>query len=245
MSTRKSDFVPPLHIFTPWGAAIVSLLLASLGLVILGIPQDWYEQSGFLGTNASLMSDLSLVAYIFIILPTLLAGYVFARNKQFVPYHQVAMTFVMALNWSFILFVMAASLQNSLQADTDEGLRYQIFPLIHALVGLSGQILGTYLVIRMWFEEGIPEQFKVKDIKFYMRITLGLWLAAALLGIITYAWWNTDALADNTLEPLPTPEATQEVEATPEALEPSDDSTPSPEATPEAEATPAPEATEE
>jgi uncharacterized membrane protein YozB (DUF420 family) len=62
-------------------------------------------------------------------------------------------------------------------------------PTVHALVGGSGQVLATYLVLRMWLESVLPGFLLVKNIKTLMRLTLGLWFLSATLGIATYIFW--------------------------------------------------------
>ena len=42
-------------------------------------------QPGLLGTGASLLADLTLLAYLLLIVPGMLAGFVFARRKHFEP----------------------------------------------------------------------------------------------------------------------------------------------------------------
>jgi hypothetical protein len=81
---------------------------------------------------------------------------------------------------------------------------------LHALFGLTAQSVATYLVIRMWFENRLPEWFKVKNIKRYMRFTLTMWLLTATMGLATWFVFYRSAPTGAT-DPYATPAATQEV----------------------------------
>jgi uncharacterized membrane protein YozB (DUF420 family) len=187
------------------------------------------DQPGFLGTGASLASDLSLLAYIVLIVPAMLVGFFFARRKMFEPHHKLTMTTITLVNWVIIFFLMAVRYSQAVQfAPGDPTL---IIPTIHLAFGATAQLLATYLVIRMWFEKQLPAWLKVRRIKRYMRTTLALWLITAALGIGTYvSWYVVSAGAGGTGEPVATPEVTPAAteDAAPQATEDS-----APAATPE------------
>jgi uncharacterized membrane protein YozB (DUF420 family) len=146
--------------------------------------------------GAPTTSTLTLAAYILLIVPAMLVGYVFARRKMFRPYHKAVMTIILIVNWVLIAFVMAVSYSGGvapyLQEDAGRYISEPlvILPTIHLIVGALAQILGTYLVLRMWAEDlklkFIPQRLMVSNIKRYMRLTLALWLLTAVLGIVTY-----------------------------------------------------------
>lgn len=218
MSSKPKGYIPNLKVTSAWGLGFGIIILIIIGVLLSGMPQDWRVDEGILGTSAPLMSDLSVLAYILLLIPMMLAGFVFARNKQFVPHHQVVMTAIVILNWGLISFVMAASLRDTLKYETTDNTAYRFLPLIHAAFGLTAQVIGTYLVARMWFEDELPAWAKIKKIKPLMRTTLACWLIAAALGVTTYVTWY-DPFSDNAADdvtPASTPEATQEAESTAE-----------------------------
>jgi uncharacterized membrane protein YozB (DUF420 family) len=183
--------------------------------------------SGFLGTGASQLSDLSLLAYIFILIPLMLVGFFFARRKMFEPYHKLTMTLITLTNWGLIIFLMAVHYSRTATYTPNEPTL--VLPTIHLAFGGVAQLLATYLVIRMWFEKQLPSWFKVKRIKRYMRTTLALWLITAALGIGIYVSWYIvgDPARMQAGEPVVTaePVSTEEVspvstdEAEPQATE--------------------------
>lgn len=195
-------------------------------------------QPGFLG-SASLMADLTLLAYIFILLPAMLVGFVFARRKMFVPHHKLMMTGIVIVNWVLILYLMVYSYSLAVAPNLPDrlGEPFNLLPTLHAITGGVAQLLATYLVLRMWLEKVLPPALMVKNIKRYMRITLSLWIVTVALGVLIYLNWNvsTSVAGDD-----PTPVATEEAAMTPE---PAATDEPTPAATPEA--IPDPVATEE
>ncbi len=147
--------------------------------------------TGFLGTGASFAADVALLAYIFLIVPGMIAGFIFARRQKFVPHHKLTMTAITLFNWVIILYLMAVSYSRSVAPNIPQGLNQPFFlsPTIHLLFGLTAQILGTILVLRMWLENVLPPRLRFEPIKPWMRLTLGLWLTTAALGVLTYLIW--------------------------------------------------------
>jgi uncharacterized membrane protein YozB (DUF420 family) len=214
MATTPKGYTPNLKVTSPWGLALGIAIVVIIGLLLAGLPQEWRTQEGILGTSASLMADLTILAYLLLLIPMMLAGFVFARNKQFVPHHQVVMTTIIIANWGLIAFIMANSLRGTLDAEVSDTTAYRFLPLLHAAFGVSAQILGTYLVVRMWFEDELPAWAKLQKIKPAMRLTLAGWLIAASLGIITYiTWYDPFSSAETDVTPATTPEATEPADA--------------------------------
>ncbi|MDX2161638.1 MAG: hypothetical protein SF162_09960 [bacterium] len=172
---------------------------------------DLRLQPGILNTGASLMADLTLLAYILLIVPGMLVGFVFARRKMFEPYHKLTMTTITLINWVLIALVMAVSYAQYVAPQVPAGLNraFYLLPTLHLVTGAAAQLLGTYLVIRMWFEKQLPAALKVVNIKRYMRLTLALWLITALLGGMLYAAWYLmpDSAQGQAVPPAATEEA--------------------------------------
>src|SRR5687768_14872850 len=74
-----------------------------------GVTMDYLEPQGFLGTGASLLADLTLLAYILLIVPGMIVGYVFARQGKHRPHHKWAMIIITVVNWLLIFFLMIAA----------------------------------------------------------------------------------------------------------------------------------------
>ncbi len=159
----------------------------------------YLEPHGFLGTGASLLADLTLIAYLLLIIPAMVIGFGFARRKLFRPYHKWTMTSILIVNWILILFLMIAAYRFDVFAnfpDQPGNTRY-LLPAIHGAIGLIAQVLATYVVYRMFREDSQVARAKArgeKDTSKYwfrsakpvMRLTLTLWLITAALGVFNY-----------------------------------------------------------
>lgn len=157
-------------------------------------------QPGFLGTGASLMSDLTLLAYLLLIVPAMLVGFVFARRKQFRPHHKVTMTAITLVNWALIAYLMAFSYSRGVAPGLPVSLGQAsgLLPTVHLLLGGAAQLLASYAVYRMWREdaqvaaarrrgEQDVARYWFRQAKPVMQATLALWLLTAALGVGTYA----------------------------------------------------------
>lgn len=181
------------------------------------------EPEGFLGTGASLLADLTLLAYILLIVPAMLAGYYFARAGYHRPRHKWVMIVITVVNWLLILLLMLTVYRLDVATnigDQPANPRY-LLPAIHALLGLPAQLLATFIVVRMMWEdrqlararqrgETDLQQYWFKAAKWMMRLTLLLWLATTAMGVFSYVTrYNVVSLpgAD-----VPAPLATDEVD---------------------------------
>ncbi len=206
------------------------------------------EPDGFLGTGASLLADLTLVAYVLLLLPGMIIGVVFARRGMHRPQHKWLMVSITLVNWLLIIFLMVAAFMTDVAPNMGAqpaNPRYAL-PSVHALFGLPAQLLATYVVFRMLLEDfqvARAKQRGERDLRRYwfkaarwmMRLTLTLWLLTTSLGILTYLTrYNVITVPGSSVsEPVVTPEV-----APPAATEPVE----APAETPEV---PAPAATEE
>jgi len=165
-------------------------ILAGVVIVVL-LPIAWLYQSavqglalsgddprrtaGFLGTGASLAADLSLLAYLLLLVPLMLYGYTAARRQLFAPQHKYAMTFVTVLNWAIIAYLMAVSYSGAVPYYSERAPSQLIVPTLHLITGGIAQVLATVSLIRMWFEYQLPVALRYEPIKPPMRATLALW----------------------------------------------------------------------
>jgi hypothetical protein len=192
---------------------------------------DYLNPPGFLGTGASLLADVTLLAYIFLILPAMVLGFYFARSGKHRPHHRNVMIGITLVNWIFIIWLMVAAFRFDVSANLPEqpvNARY-LFPAIHGALGLTAQLLGTYVVYRMIREdmqvsrakqrgETQLSQYWFKNAKPVMRIVLLLWIITAAIGILTYHIrynvLNISAIGSTAPTPVVTPEVLTTAEAT-------------------------------
>jgi uncharacterized membrane protein YozB (DUF420 family) len=139
---------------------------------------------GFLGTQASLLSDISLsIILLTAILFTI--GWRLIR-KNHVEAHRCVQTAAAILNAVVVLGVMISFFVTV----TLPGLSGKVFEgtygvtTVHALVGLIGLVLGLYVVISS--NKLLPRRFRFTNNKLIMRISYVLYMVATLLGVIVY-----------------------------------------------------------
>ncbi len=163
---------------------------------------NWYlEPQGFLGTGASLLADLTLLAYILLLVPGMIAGFVFARRGQHRPQHKTVMIGITLLNWVLIIFLMIVAYNFDVVQNIGQqpGNPRYLIPTIHGVLGLVAQLLATYVIYRMLREDSqvaaaqkrgekgdALRRYWFLSAKPVMRLTLALWLITALLGFFNY-----------------------------------------------------------
>lgn len=161
---------------------------------------DFYiQQDGFLGTGASLVADFTLIAYLLLIIPGMLAGWYFARNGKHRPHHKWTMVVITVVNWILIIGLMFVAYQFDVAGNIGEqpsNFRY-LMPTIHAVFGFPAQILATIIIINMLREDSaVAAAIKrgETDLQKYwwnlakpiMRLTIILWLITATFGVVSY-----------------------------------------------------------
>jgi len=192
----------------------------------------YLQPSGFLGTGASLLADITLLAYILLIVPGMIAGFVFARRGKHRPHHKRTMMTIMVVNWLLIIFLMLFAYRYDVIgniASQPTNARY-LMPTIHGILGLVAQLLATYVVYRMLREDSQVAAAKArsekgqqlskywfKNAKTFMRVTIVLWLITSLLGVFNYLI-RYDILPGFASNRNATPAVTAEPAATSEAL---------------------------
>lgn len=159
----------------------------------------YLEPQGFLGTGASLVTDIALIAYLLLIIPGMLAGWYFARNGKHRPHHKVTMISITIFNWILIIGLMMVAYRYDVAeniSSQSDNFRY-LMPTIHALFGFPAQILATIIVINMLREDSSVAAAKKRgetDLSKYwwnwakpvMRLTIVLWLITSTFGVVSY-----------------------------------------------------------
>jgi len=199
----------------------------------------YLEPTGFLGTAASLATDLTLIAYLFLIIPGMLAGLYFARKGQHRPAHKWVMITITVVNTILILALMVVAYRFDVVdniGSQPDNFRY-LMPTVHAVFGFPAQVLAIIIVINMLREDSAVARAKQRgetDLSKYwwklakpvMRLTLALWLITATFGVVSYLIrYDVLTLASSadtiepvvTEEPAVTPEVTDEPVMTEEA----------------------------
>ena len=137
--------------------------------------------NGFLGTTASLWSDLSLVlTWVLLIVASF--GAIQAHRRRFSA-HCPVMAVAAFINWLPVLVIMIPQwIGVATGAVTLASGAFANAPILHGVLGAVTQLLMTYTVTRMYWVEQLPPQEPL----WLMRITLTLWLLTVIGGTAVY-----------------------------------------------------------
>jgi uncharacterized membrane protein YozB (DUF420 family) len=144
--------------------------------------------NGFLGTAASFGADVNLVVQV-VMGVALLAGAFLARAKRYKA-HGVCMTSVLLLNLLAIGVVMWPSFGHLVLPKmlSHRNKRFYEVAAIHGALGAAAELLGLYILL-VAATNVLPEAWRFRRWRLWMRVEFALWMAALLAGIGTYAVW--------------------------------------------------------
>ncbi len=185
---------------------VLAIIAAALGIQ-LKVP-------GFIGTRATLGAGLVVLAEI-VMLITLWYGRSLARKKNF-SRHKRVQTSVMLFNLVAIGFVMIVTFREQIVGPGaipgDPAIPAAI---AHGIGGALLELLGLYIVIRMWFEKKLPQWVLFENFKLLMQITLYGWTLVVIGGVVIFGlrYFKASAAPTTVLAPqlTPTTVATQVV----------------------------------
>lgn len=148
---------------------------------------------GFLGTSAGFGADLNLTIQLIMGL-ALIAGALLARAKRYAT-HGACMTAVLLLNLVPITAVMRPSFDELVLPRLAGHLhkRYCAVAAVHGVLGSAAELLGLYVLL-VAGTNLLPETWRFKRWKVWMRLEFALWMAVLFSGIGTYIVWYTTLL---------------------------------------------------
>jgi uncharacterized membrane protein YozB (DUF420 family) len=145
---------------------------------------DFLTMPGFLGTKATLRSDLTLVL-ILITAVLFNVGLILARRKQFKA-HRWVQTASVSLNTLVVLISMLTSyiiyILPGIPAKLGQG-DYAV-TTVHGIVGAIALLLGVFVALRG--NELVPKGLRFKNYKLFMRWAYALYMLATLGGVGVY-----------------------------------------------------------
>lgn len=144
---------------------------------------------GFLGTNASVLADISLILGI-VVAVLLTIGMLLAVLKRY-EQHRWVQTVAVSINVVQVLSIMIASFFKSAAPGIPQklGETYYSAALIHATLGFITLIFGTFVMLRG--NKLVPKALRFKNYKLFMRTAYGLYITVTMLGIWVYSVWYT------------------------------------------------------
>ncbi|OGO29092.1 MAG: hypothetical protein A2136_10515 [Chloroflexi bacterium RBG_16_54_11] len=145
---------------------------------------DFLTTPGFLGTRATLRSDLTLVLTLMTAL-LFTIGFILARRKQFTGHRWVQTTAVISNTLvvfvsmvpSFIIYILPGIPKKFGEGD------YAVTTL-HAVLGTISMLFGVFVMLRG--HELVPQALKFTNYKPFMRLAYSLYMLSTLGGVIIY-----------------------------------------------------------
>ena len=143
---------------------------------------------GFLGTGATFGADLNLVVQLIMGL-ALLAGALLAKCKRYRA-HGICQTTVLLFNLLLIGLIMWPSFRQQVEPSLSKVIRKRYYEVAatHALLGITAELLGLYIVI-VAGTNLLPQWMRFRHWKWWMRAELVLWTIVLLSGVATYCTW--------------------------------------------------------
>ena len=145
---------------------------------------DFLTTPGFLGTKATLRSDLTLVL-ILITAVLFNIGFILARQKHFKA-HRWVQTSAVILNSLVVIISMVTSfiihILPGIPAKLNQG-DYAV-STVHGLIGAIALLFGIFVMLRG--NELVPKSWRFNNYKLFMRSAYALYMLSTLGGVILY-----------------------------------------------------------
>ncbi|HEU5103555.1 MAG TPA: DUF420 domain-containing protein [Roseiflexaceae bacterium] len=165
---------------------------------------------GFLGTNASVLADISLLLGILVAL-TLTVGMLLAVMKRYTA-HRWVQTAAVTLNIIQVLTIMVGSFFKSAAPGIPQKLNetYYLAAAIHGLLGVVTLVFGSFVMLR---GNGlVPRALQFKNYKLFMRAAYSMYIVVTLLGVWVYsAWYINPPAPDAVAQVQPVAQAQNEL----------------------------------
>ncbi len=144
--------------------------------------------SALLGTNAPF--DSNLVALFEVALGIVLIAGMFLVRAGHVRAHAYIQTSVVLVNLPVVLLWMVPSYLTYVLPGltTDFSKPFYWVPTLMLVVGAAAEGLGVYVALVAGTNR-IPERFRFRRYKLWMRTVLGLWWSVVIVGLLTYYVW--------------------------------------------------------
>lgn len=144
--------------------------------------------AGLLGTRAPLPSDL--VALVEVAIAVLLLVGAFLVRRGHVRAHLLVQSSMVLVNLPIVLAWMVPQFLANVLPDLpgEIGGPFYLVPTLMLLAGGCAEGLGIYILL-VAGTGLLPERWRFRRYKLWMRTELGLWWSVVVLGLSTYLTW--------------------------------------------------------
>lgn len=146
------------------------------------------QETGFLGTAAPRVADITLLLEMGMG-AGLLAGALLARTGR-IWFHAACQSVIVLLNLILIVLTMFPTFHRQVLPKLPDriGKSYYALAATHAALGGVAELAGLYIMLAAGTNL-LPEKFRIRRYKLWMRRLLLAWWIVLFLGMATYARW--------------------------------------------------------
>ena len=147
---------------------------------------------GLFGTSAPVFSDLAAVAEIGLAV-VLVVGMLIVR-RGYIRAHMICQSSVVLVNLPIVLAWMVPQYLRGVLPDLPGELLepYYLIPTLMLVAGAAAEALGLY-ILAVAGTSWIPERWRFRRYKLWMRTELALWWSVVVFGLTTYLVWYAGA----------------------------------------------------
>lgn len=141
--------------------------------------------TGLFPPNAPAVADAAAVVEV-VMAVILLVGWLLVRRGH-VRLHRLLQSSVVLVNIPIVLYAMVPPYLDYVApyVPSQLGQASVLVPSLMLVAGAAAELLGIYIILvagTSW----IPERFRFRRYKLWMRTELGLWWAVVVSGLLTY-----------------------------------------------------------
>lgn len=157
-------------------------------MIPTGVPFDSWGSSSAAVAAAPIVSDL--VAGVEVGMAGVLIAGMFVVRRGWVRLHRALQSSVILLNLPIVLAWMVPQYLRLVVPGLPGELAepYYLLPTIALVVGAIAEALGVYILL-VAGTNWVPERYRFRRYKLWMRTELGLWCAVVALGLAIYLVW--------------------------------------------------------
>jgi uncharacterized membrane protein YozB (DUF420 family) len=148
---------------------------------------EFLHQPGFLGTNANLAADMTLLLML-LSAGLFTLGVWLVRRRRFTA-HRWVQTGAAVLNASLVAWMMLLPFRDFVAPGLPgrAGEPFYAISAVHGLIGASGLLLGLFVVLRA--NGLVPKPLQFSNYRLFMRTSYALYMLATVLGVLVYLTW--------------------------------------------------------
>jgi uncharacterized membrane protein YozB (DUF420 family) len=139
----------------------------------------------FFPANAPVVADAAAIAEIVMAIILVFGAYLAWRGQ--IRWHRTLQSAVVLVNIPIVLYAMVPPYLKYVAPNLPAqlGAPGTLIPTIMLFAGAAAELLGIYIIL-VAGTNWVPERFRFRRYKLWMRVELGLWWGVVIAGLTTY-----------------------------------------------------------